>query len=124
VIELIEDMPEGTIGLHGSGKISADDYRSVLEPALKSSYESGEVRMLYMLDSDFDMAAAAYLQDTRTGLTAYAHHSAWKRTAIVTDLEWLRKSLHAFHWMVPGELEIFPISELDQAKTWVSGSSA
>jgi hypothetical protein len=120
MIELLEDMPEGTVGFRAAGKVSADDYRQVLEPALKAATDSGEVRMLYVLESDFDMTPGATLQDARTGIAAYSHHSTWKRTAIVTDTAWVVKSLHAFEWMFPGELAVFPLTDVDAAKHWVA----
>lgn len=34
MIAAIEGMPAGTIGLRGSGRLTREDYRDVLEPAL------------------------------------------------------------------------------------------
>ncbi|HVO55815.1 MAG TPA: STAS/SEC14 domain-containing protein [Solirubrobacterales bacterium] len=122
MIERLADAPAGVSAFRASGEVSADDYRQVLESDLGAAAEAGEIRLLYVLDSDFSMTAGAYLQDTKLGLgIGYAHHSAWKRTAIVTDLDWLRRSLHAFAWMVPGELRVFAIDELEEAKAWVAG---
>jgi hypothetical protein len=36
MIERIEEMPARTVGLRASGKLSKEDYREVLEPALTS----------------------------------------------------------------------------------------
>lgn len=44
MIEGIEDMPAGTVGLSASGKLSKADYREVLEPALSEAVESGARR--------------------------------------------------------------------------------
>jgi hypothetical protein len=46
MIERIEDMPAGTVGLRASGKLTRDDYRQVLEPALNEGVEAGELRLL------------------------------------------------------------------------------
>ncbi len=122
MIERLADAPAGVCAFRASGEVSADDYRQVLEPDLAVAAKAGEIRLLYVLESDFSMTAGAYLQDTKLGLgVGYAHHSAWKRTAIVTDLDWLRRSLHAFAWMVPGELKVFGLDELEEVKTWVAG---
>ena len=43
------------------------------------------------------------------------------RVAVVTDLGWVRKATTAFGWLAPGELRVFPLAELDQAKAWVGG---
>jgi hypothetical protein len=108
MIETIEEMPAGTIGFHASGEITADDYRGVLEPALREAAESGEIRMLYLIDPEFSMHAGAMAQDAKTGLgLGIGHHSAWKRSAVVTDVEWVRRAMHLFAWMAPGELRVF-----------------
>ena len=39
MIERIEGMPGGTIGLRASGKLSKADYTEVLEPALFLEFE-------------------------------------------------------------------------------------
>ena len=57
MIERIDEMPAGTIGLRASGKLSRDDYREVLEPALREGIDSGELRLLFVLES-FDVLEA------------------------------------------------------------------
>src|SRR4029453_3683379 len=37
MIERIDDAPAGVIGIRASGKLTKDDYESVLEPALKGA---------------------------------------------------------------------------------------
>jgi SpoIIAA-like len=121
MIERIADMPSGTIGFRASGAVTADDYRSVLEPDLQQAAEAGEIRLLYMIDGDVDMTMGAVAQDAKTGLgTAIGHHSAWKRMAVVTDVEWVDRAMRAFGWMVPGEFRTFLTSDLEDAKRWVS----
>ena len=80
-------MPAGAIGLRASGKLSREDYREVLEPALQEGIDSGDLRLLFVL-SDFDgLEMGAVPEDLRTGLSAwFGHHSAWKRFALVTDV--------------------------------------
>ena len=122
MIERIEEMPTGTIGLRASGKLSKDDYVQVLEPALKEGVESGELRLVFALP-DFDgLEAGAMMEDIETGLRAWVRdHSAWKRFAFVTDVAWLVKSMRAFAWLAPGEVRIFAMAELEEAKDWVAG---
>lgn len=63
MIELIAEMPAGTVGFHASGEVDADDYRDVLEPAFREAAESGEIRMLYILDGELEMSLGAMAQD-------------------------------------------------------------
>lgn len=121
MIERIEDLSPGAIGFRASGKVTADDYRDVLEPALREAAEAGEIRLLYVLDSDFEMDAGAMVQDAKTGLgLGIGHHSAWKRTAVVTDVDWIAKAMRMFAWMTPGELAVFEPARFDEAKAWVA----
>jgi hypothetical protein len=122
MIERIEAMPPGTIGLRASGKLSKADYVDVLEPALKEGVESGELRLVFALP-DFDgLEAGAMMEDVETGLRAWVRdHSAWKRFAFVTDVEWLVKSMRAFAWLAPGEVRVFGMAELEEAKSWAAG---
>ena len=122
MIERIDDMPAGTIGLRASGKLTRDEYRQVLEPALREGVESGELRLVFALDSFEGIELAAVPEDIKTGLSTWvAHHSAWKRFALVTDVEWVAKSMHLFAWMTPGEVEVYGLDQLDDAKAWAAG---
>ncbi|MEZ5122960.1 MAG: STAS/SEC14 domain-containing protein [Solirubrobacterales bacterium] len=121
MIERIENMPPGTIGLRASGKITRDDYRTVLEPALRDAVEAGEVRLLYVVEGDFEMRPGAVFEDAMTGARlGIAHHSAWKRMALVTDSDWVRRAVHAFAWMTPGEIRIWGLNGIDEAREWLA----
>jgi hypothetical protein len=115
-------MPAGTVGLRASGKLTREDYRNVMEPDLRAAADAGEIRMLFELDSFEGLEPGAWVADIETGLgLGIGHHSAWKRSAIVTDVEWLAKAFRLFEWMTPGEVEIFGLDDLEAAKRWVAG---
>jgi hypothetical protein len=121
VIERIEEMPPGTIGLRASGRLTREDYQQVLEPALREGVEAGELRLLFAMP-DFDgLEPGAIIEDVETGLRAWVRdHSAWKRFALVTDVEWVVKAMRVFAWLAPGEVRVFDLGELDAARAWVS----
>jgi hypothetical protein len=121
MIERIDEMPAGTIGLRASGKLSREDYQQVLEPALREGIESGELRLVFVL-SDFEgLEPSALPEDIKTGLSAWlGHHSAWKRFALVTDVTWVARAMQMFAWMTPGEVMIFELDRLADAKEWVA----
>jgi hypothetical protein len=122
MVEKIEDMPAGTIGFRASGKLTKEDYTEVLVPILKDAVEAGEVRMLFVL-SDFEaLEPRAWLEDAKTGLElGFLKHSAWKRSAIVSDAEWVKKAFRMFAWMTPGEVKVYELGEEDEARAWVAG---
>jgi hypothetical protein len=121
MVERIEEMPAGTIGFKVVSELTGDDYRERIEPALAEAAEAGEVRLLFEIDAGFGMDASAVIEDAKTGLKlGIGHMKSWKRTAIVTDVEWIGKSVRAFGFMAPGEVKVFPPAELGAAKVWVA----
>ena len=57
MVERIEEMPAGTIGFKVVEELTGADYRERIEPALTEAAESGEVRLLFEIDSGFGMDA-------------------------------------------------------------------
>jgi hypothetical protein len=45
---------------------------------------------------------------------------AWKRTARVTDVDWIAKALHMFAWLTPGEVNLYELDGLEDANAWVA----
>jgi hypothetical protein len=121
MVERIDDMPTGTIGFQASGKLTRNDYREVLEPLLRKAAESGEIRMLFVLTTFDGLEPGAWFDDIKTGLgLGIGHHSAWKRSAIVTDVDWIGKAFQLFAWISPGEVKVYGLGQLEDAKNWVA----
>jgi SpoIIAA-like len=123
MIERIEDMPAGTIGFRATGRVTGDEYRETLLPPMREAAEAGEVRLVFAAGPNFEsFEPGALLEDTKTGVRlGLGHMSSWKRTALVTDVDWISKALHMFGWMSPGEVRVFGLDELEAAKEWVAG---
>ena len=97
MVERLEEMPPGSIGFRASGKLTPEDYREVLVPTLREAVDSGEVRMLFVLSDFEELEPRAWLEDAKTGLElGFLKHSAWKRSAIVSDAEWVKKAFRMF----------------------------
>lgn len=121
MIERIDAMPPGTLGLRSSGELSKADYVDVLEPALAEGVAGGDLRLLFQLDSFDGLGHGAWVEDMKTGLRTWVRdHAAWRRFALVTDVEWVAKAMRAFAWMAPGEVKTFDLAQLEQAKVWVA----
>lgn len=125
MIERIEQMPAGAVGLRAEGKLSKEDYVEVLEPALREGIESGELRLLFVLTNFDGLELGAWPEDVRTGLRAWVRdHSAWKRFALVTDVEWVARAMRMFTWMTPGEVMVGGLDQEEVAKRWVASTHA
>jgi hypothetical protein len=125
VIEQLTDMPPGTFGLRASGKLTLADYREGIEPALQEAVATGELRFVFVL-TDFDgLEPRAFPEDVKTGLRVwFREHKAWRRFALVTDVEWVAKSMRLFSFATPGEVLVTGLDGLDEAKRWVADNGA
>lgn len=85
--------------------------------------ETGEIRIVEVIASDYEgFGRGGLAEDLKLGFGAlFQHHSAFKRTVVVTDKEWVRHTLHALAWMVPGDIALFGIDELERANEWAAG---
>ena len=122
MIELLHDMPEGVTGIRVSGRLTGDDLEQ-FKPALESIASTGEIRVVEIIDPDYQgFGPGGLAADLKVGFGALIkHHSKFQRIAVVSDKEWVGHTLHAFAWMVPGELKIFGFDELEEAKQWAAG---
>jgi hypothetical protein len=120
MLRTIEGLPEGVVGLEGVGEVTAEDYETVARPAVDRARGSGDkVRLLFVLGEEFTgYTAGAMWDDTKLGLS---HPFSWERIAVVTDHEHLRTAVRGLGWLIPGDVRVFPVTELEQATTWVAG---
>jgi hypothetical protein len=117
-LELLKDLPDEVVGVRAVGEIDDDDYEDVLEPAIKDCLSRHEkVRLLYVLGPEFTgYEADAVWADTKLGLKTFTDY---ERMAIVTDTAWLRRTVKAFGWLIPGEVKVFPYDQIAAARSWV-----
>lgn len=119
MIEMIEGLGDGVVGARAVGKVTAEDYESNLIPAVQAALATHDkIRMLYLLGSEFDgYDAEAALDDTRMGMQ---HWSDFERIAVVTDHSVYRTAIKGFGFLMPGEVRVFGVDELEAAKDWIS----
>lgn len=119
MIKLLEGLPSDVVGFEAIGEVHGKDYREVLDPALKKAIEEhGKIKVLYVLGDEFrGYTAAAMLDDAAVGTRDWTH---WAKLAVVTDTEWVRGSVHAFAWMLPGRIRIYPVAERAAAEAWLA----
>ncbi len=123
MIEVLPDMPQGVTGIRISGRLRGDELREA-RPTIEEMLNAGEVRIVEVIDSDYEgFGPGGLVEDVKLGFGAVLpHHSAFRRIAVVSDKEWVARTLHALAWMVPGELAVFGLDELEHAKQWAAGA--
>ncbi len=120
MIRILEGLPDNVLGVEASGKVTDDDYETVLVPAVQERIDGGgKIRFLYVLGEEFDgWTMGAMWEDAKLGGSELR---AWEKVAVVTDKDWLQHMVKAFGWMIPGDVRVFGLGELEDAKAWVAG---
>lgn len=118
MIKELTDLPPGVVGFEAAGTLSAEDYRDVVLPALRRAYSSDEFRFVIVIPDFHGMTGGALWQDLKVGVE---HLHAWKRIAVVTDIDWVRHVTALFGWLTPGDVEFFPLAQRDEAIAWAAG---
>lgn len=118
MIEPIENLPDGVLGFRADGQITASDYTDVLKPAVDAVIKRGDdVRIVIEFGSWSGMSGGALWEDLKMGIERF---TKWKRIALVTDVEWMRRATDLFGWLTPGDVKTFKSSERDAALVWVA----
>jgi len=119
MVEQIPNLPDNVLGFTAKGTVTADDYESVIIPAVEALFSRRDkVRFLYHLGEGFSgFEAAAMWDDTKLG---FRHLRGWERMAVVTDVEWLKAAIRIFGLAMPGEVRVFANRELAEATRWIA----
>jgi hypothetical protein len=117
MIKELDGMPAGVIGFEATGMLRAEDYRDVVLPALERAAAGGEVRFVVVIPEFRGMSGGAVWQDLRVGVE---HFRAWKRIALVTDIDWMTQMTALFGWMTPGQVRTFRLAQRDEAIAWAA----
>lgn len=119
MIEVLPNLPATVLGVRASGTISADDYESVLIPAIEAAIRERErVRLLYVMDcSVADFSLGAVWDDAKLG---FEHLRDFERIAIVTDDQLIRGMVSALHFALPRHVQVFEGGEQAAAAAWLA----
>jgi hypothetical protein len=119
MIELIRGLPDGVVGLEAVGEVTSDDYSSVAFPAVEDALSRHKkINLLHVLGERFTgYEAGGEWADAKLGLL---HTFSWRRIAVVTDLDHVRKLVKGAGWAVPGKMKLFSNAQRREAEAWVS----
>ncbi len=118
MINLIKELPDHVVGLLADKQITRQDYTETVTPAVKAALEKHEkVSIYYEIGAGFTgVDFGAGFEDLFLGVS---HLTRWKRIAIVTDVEWMKKGATFFGHMIPAKFKTFPTNERKQALAWI-----
>jgi hypothetical protein len=118
MIELIPKLPSYVVGFVASGQVTANDYETVLIPAVLACLKQQQkVCVLCHLGPAFSsFSAGAILDDAKLGL---GHLHAWEKIAIVTDKKWIKSAADIFKYAIPCPLKVFANTQYAEAQSWI-----
>ncbi len=119
MIEVLDDMPDGVVGVEAVGEVTADDYENVLIPTFEAGRAAHDhLNVVFVAGARFTgFSTGAMWDDVKWGTS---HAKGWGRIALVTDVDWMRHLTKAFSWLAPKGMRVFPTTELDAAKAWAA----
>ncbi|MDH3679910.1 MAG: STAS/SEC14 domain-containing protein [Acidimicrobiia bacterium] len=119
MLELLPDLPDHVLGIKAIGDVEDDDYEDVLVPAIDDRLSRHEkIRLLYVLGEEFDgYEGDALWEDAKLGMKTF---TSYDRIAIVTDSKLISRSVKAFGWLMPGEVKVYPIADVEGATGWIT----
>ena len=119
MIEVLPKFPDNVVAVACSGHVTRKDYETVLVPYVEDALKRHEkVRLYYQIASDFDaIDPGAVWEDFKVGM---GHLLRWERIAVVTDVDWIRHTMRAFSFLVPGEMKLFSVAEMKTARDWIA----
>ena len=117
VIERIEGLPDGVIGLRAIGQFTIDDYTTIIEPEVERIDAShGDLRLVLHLGDEF----TGFGEGAWGDLTDEIRHTHFHRGAVVTDDGAIRTGLNLMKWVLHGHVRTFQNDEYDNAVHWVA----
>ena len=119
MLTALTDLPTGAIGFRASGKVSAEEGRKVLGPALEAALRRGKkLRFLYFAGPEFDGYESGRVWDD--AVFGSRHFSDFEKLAFVSDKASYRRAVATLDGLMPTALRVFGTRDIDAAKAWLA----
>jgi SpoIIAA-like len=117
MIEIIKGLPKNVVGIAVNGRVTKKDCDDVLMPAMNISLKRHDkIRLYYELNSRFPGAS---WDDLNVGME---HIPQCERVAIVTDVGWIRYTVKALRFLIPGEIKVFATVQASEGRAWITAT--
>ena len=118
MIEIIKGLPNNVVGIAVEGRVTKKDCYDVLMPAMEKSLKRhDQIRLYYELNSRFPGAA---WDDLNVGIE---YIPPCERVAIVTDVGWIRYTVKALRFLIPGDIQVFPTVQASEGRAWITAAA-
>ena len=119
MIELLSNLPTNVVGFKATGEVTKDDYEQIVFPQIEKHLNEGfKLNYVFVIETSLkNFTPGAWMEDAWLGLKKIAK---WRRVAIVSDVESVRKFTDTIGHFLPGEYKGFTIFELNNALIWAA----
>ena len=119
MIEVIQGFPGHVTAFRAIGKVTKDDYYNVINPYVKNvAISFGKINYMLILNTELkNYSIGAWIED---GLLGFRYFSKWRKLAIVTEKDSIKKFTNTFGIFIPCPTKGFKMEELPVAKEWIS----
>lgn len=119
MLNLIDDLPENTLGVVADGQVTGDEYENVLMPAMEGKFlHIKKLNLLFQLRPGFTgFTLPAVIDDTKIGLK---YIRQWGKVAVVSDHHLINGYTRLMSHLMPAEVKVFSNNELAKAKAWIA----
>lgn len=121
---MIHQIPTETENLsifEVSGKVSAENYKNIILPALDIQQKKfKKINLVYILNTDLkNYSSGALFEDALTGMKFL---TSLNRVALVSNHETINNLLEFFSKLLPGTYRGFPLNQKEEAITWAKSN--
>jgi len=119
MIDVIHGLPAYVTAFRATGIVTRDDYHKIINPLVKTVATTfGKVNYMLVLNTSLrNYTAGAWAEDALLGLRYF---SKWKKLAIVTDKDEIKRFTDIFGKLIPPQTKGFKMEDLSLAKQWIS----
>ena len=117
VVEDIEGLPDGVVGVCVVGELRVEHYDLVLVPRIEElRNQDGPIRLVLQLGPEFTGFGEGAWGDLTEGVL----RMPFERAVVVSDEVMVATAINVMKWMLRGDVRTFRNDELDAAIAWVA----
>ncbi len=119
MLTALTDLPDGAFGFRASGRVSAEERRAVLAPALDKALRRGKkLRFMYVAGPEFNGYESGHIWDE--AVFGSRHFGDFERLAFVSDQAAYRRAVATLEGLMPTALRVFRTREMNAARDWLA----
>ncbi len=119
MIEVIHGLPAHVTAFRATNTVTRDDYQKIINPYVRKVADThGKINYMLVLETELtNYTLGAWIED---GLLGFRHYSKWKKLAIVSEKDGIKKFTENFGFLLPCPTKGFKMEDLVSAKEWIS----